>query len=128
MQSGIGAQVRIVLVAIFLAAPGAVARGKDKKKDPEQIGNRDVGKGVNLYSFEKEIALGKQMAQEVEREAKIIGDPIISEYVNRVGQNLVRNSDAKVPIIRNNALVPRPGSSTTRLPCRRRSGDRKRVV
>src|ERR1035438_10931689 len=83
MQSGIGAQVRIVLVAIFLAAPGAVARGKDKKKDPEQIGNRDVGKGVNLYSFEKEIALGKQMAQEVEREAKIIEDPVIAEYVNR---------------------------------------------
>jgi predicted Zn-dependent protease len=78
-------------------APGAVARGKDKKKDPEQIGNRDIGKGVNLYSFEKEIALGKQMAQEVEREAKIIEDPVIAEYVNRVGQNLVRNSDAKVP-------------------------------
>ena len=97
MQSGIGAKVRLVLVAIFLAAPGAVARGKDKKKDPEQIGNRDVGKGVNLYSFEKEIALGKQMAQEVEREAKIIEDPVIAEYVNRVGQNLVRNSDAKVP-------------------------------
>ena len=97
MQSGIGAKVRLVLVAIFLAAPGAVARGKDKKKDPEQIGNRDVGKGVNLYSLEKEIALGKQMAQEVEREAKIIEDPVIAEYVNRVGQNLVRNSDAKVP-------------------------------
>jgi predicted Zn-dependent protease len=70
---------------------------KDKKKDPEEIGNRDVGKGVNFYSLEKEIALGKQLAQEVEREAKIIDDPVIAEYVNRVGQNLVRNSDAKVP-------------------------------
>jgi predicted Zn-dependent protease len=69
----------------------------DKKKDPEEIGNRDVGKGVNFYSLEKEIALGKQLAQEVERQAKIIDDPIIAEYVNRVGQNLVRNSDAKVP-------------------------------
>ena len=37
------------------------------------------------------------MAQEVERQAKIIDDSVISEYVNRVGQNLVRNSDAKVP-------------------------------
>jgi len=46
---------------------------------------------------EKEIAIGKQLAQEVERQAKIIDDPIIAEYVNRVGQNLVRNSDAKVP-------------------------------
>ena len=69
----------------------------DKKKDPDQIGNRDVGKGMNFYSIEKEIALGKQMAQEVERQAKIVEDPVIAEYVNRVGQNLVRNSDAKVP-------------------------------
>jgi predicted Zn-dependent protease len=69
----------------------------DKKKDPEEIGNRDVGKGVNFYSLEKEIGLGKGLAQEVERQAKIIDDPIIAEYVSRVGQNLVRNSDAKVP-------------------------------
>jgi predicted Zn-dependent protease len=71
---------------------------KGKKKDPEEIGNRDVGKGVNFYSIEKEIAMGKQYAQELERQAKIIDDPIISEYVNRVGQNLVRNSDVKVPV------------------------------
>ena len=70
---------------------------KDKKKDPDAIGDRDIGKGVNFYSLDKEIALGKQMAQEVERQAKIVDDPIIAEYVNRVGQNLVRNSDAKVP-------------------------------
>jgi beta-barrel assembly-enhancing protease len=69
----------------------------DKKKDPDEIGNRDVGKGVNFYSIEKEIALGKGLAQDVERQAKIIDDPVIAEYVNRVGQNLVRNSDAKVP-------------------------------
>lgn len=84
MQSGIGAKAGFVLLAMWLGAPGAVARGKDKRKDPEQIGNRDVGKGVNFYSLEKEIALGKQMAQEVEREAKIIEDPVIAEYVNRV--------------------------------------------
>ena len=69
----------------------------DKKKDPDTIGDRDIGKGVNFYSLDKEIGLGKQMAQEVERQAKIVDDPIIAEYVNRVGQNLVRNSDAKVP-------------------------------
>src|SRR5512141_501675 len=84
-----------ILAAFGVLATGALA--KDKKKDPEEIGNRDVGKGVNFYSLEKEIALGKQLAQEVERQAKIIDDPIIAEYVNRVGQNLVRNSDAKVP-------------------------------
>jgi predicted Zn-dependent protease len=84
-----------LVVAITLVAPSSFAA--DKKKDPDEIGNRDVGKGVNFYSLEKEIALGKQLAQEVERQAKIIDDPVIAEYVNRVGQNLVRNSDAKVP-------------------------------
>src|SRR5712691_1767426 len=68
-----------------------------KKKDPDEIGNRDVGTGLNWYSIEKEISLGKGLAQEVEKQAKIINDPVIAEYVNRVGQNLVRNSDAKVP-------------------------------
>src|SRR5438309_271203 len=81
--------------ALTQFAPASFAT--DKKKDPEEIGNRDVGKGINFYSLEKEIALGKQLAQEVERQAKIVDDPVIAEYVNRVGQNLVRNSDAKVP-------------------------------
>ena len=67
------------------------------KADVEAIGNRGVGNGVNFYSLEREIALGKGLAQEVERSAKLVDDPIVSEYVNRVGQNLVRNSDAKVP-------------------------------
>ncbi len=83
------------LAAVFVLAVSLPA--SDKKKDPEEIGNRDVGKGLNWYSLEKEIGLGKQLAQDVERQAKIIDDPIIAEYVNRVGQNLVRNSDAKVP-------------------------------
>lgn len=82
--------------ALSLFSAGAFA-GDKKKNDPDAIGDRDVGKGVNFYSLEKEIALGKQLAQEVERQAKIIDDPIIAEYVNRLGQNLVRNSDAKVP-------------------------------
>ena len=67
------------------------------EKDVNSVGNRGVGKGVNLYSLEREIALGKGAAQEVERSAKMITDPVVTEYVNRVGQNLVRNSDAKVP-------------------------------
>src|SRR3974390_2095454 len=84
-----------LLASVSLLTVGAFA--SDKKNDPEEIGNRDVGKGVNFFSLEKEIALGKQLAQEVERQAKIIDDPVIAEYVSRVGQNLVRNSDAKVP-------------------------------
>jgi beta-barrel assembly-enhancing protease len=83
------------LFASTIAVSPALA--ENKKKDPDEIGNRDVGKGINFYSIEKEIALGKQMAQEVERQAKIVDDPVVAEYVNRIGQNLVRNSDAKVP-------------------------------
>jgi predicted Zn-dependent protease len=85
----------LAIVASLPLVPSSFA--EDKKKDPDEIGNRDVGKGVNFYSLDKEIALGKQLAQEVERQAKIVEDPIVAEYVNRLGQNLVRNSDAKVP-------------------------------
>src|SRR5271163_1815613 len=70
---------------------------KNSKEDVNAIGNRNVGKGPNFYSLEREIGLGKQLAQEVERSSKLIDDPVVTEYVNRVGQNLVRNSDAKVP-------------------------------
>jgi len=80
------------LSCVFVGAPQ-----KNPKDDPEKIGDRKVGEGVNFYSLEKEIALGRQLAQEVERQAKVVDDSLISEYVSRVGQNLVRNSDAKVP-------------------------------
>jgi predicted Zn-dependent protease len=70
---------------------------KNSKEDVDAIGNRNVSGHVNFYSLEKEIALGKALAQEVERSSKLIDDPVVTEYVNRVGQNLVRNSDAKVP-------------------------------
>ncbi len=101
-----------VLVALALVAPVPAQneqpdeqspakdnkkKSKNKKKDVDAIGDRNVGKGMNFYSLEKEIALGKQLAQEIERQARLIDDPIIAEYVNRLGQNLVRNSDAKVP-------------------------------
>ena len=65
--------------------------------DVNAIGNRGVGGGLDFYSLEHEIALGKQLAQEVDRSAKFITDPVVNEYVNRVAQNLVRNSDARVP-------------------------------
>jgi predicted Zn-dependent protease len=79
-----------------IASPDTV-KPKSSKEDVEAVGNRGVGKGINFYSLDREIALGKQLAQEVERSSKLIDDPVVTEYVNRVGQNLVRNSDAKVP-------------------------------
>jgi predicted Zn-dependent protease len=88
--------VPVAFLAVLTLLPNS-SFADDKEKDPDEIGNRDVGKGVNFWSLEKEIALGKRLAQEVERQAKNVDDPVIAEYVNRVGQNLVRNSDAKVP-------------------------------
>src|SRR6516164_6614868 len=69
-------------------------------RDLDAVGNRNVGcgRGVgNWYSVEKQIEMGKAYSQEVESTSKLITDPVITEYINRVGQNLVRNSDAEVP-------------------------------
>ena len=92
----------MLLAAALAVSPDAFSKVEKKepkkpKEDVAAIGERNVGKGVNFYSIEKEIALGKQLAAEVERNAKIVDDPVIAEYVNRLGQNLVRNSDARVP-------------------------------
>src|SRR5436190_8249769 len=86
----------IVFLSAALAFPAFCQ--KDKKKDINEIGNRDVGKGINFYSLEKEIALGKQLAEEVQRQARMFNDPLIGEYVNRLCQTLARNSDVKVPV------------------------------
>ena len=73
------------------------------KEDPAQIGKRKINSGTDKLfgwlggSQEKEVALGRQLALEVEQQAKLVEDPIITEYVNRVGQNVVLHSDAKIP-------------------------------
>jgi hypothetical protein len=69
------------------------------KKDVDAIGNRKVGgRGMgNWYSLETEIKMGQQFAMQVEQSVKLVQDPVVTEYVNRIGQNLVRNSDAQVP-------------------------------
>ena len=71
----------------------------NKKSDVEAIGDREIGaRGLgNWYSIDKEVRIGKAYAQQVEQTVKLIEDPVVTEYVNRVGQNIVRNSDAKVP-------------------------------
>jgi predicted Zn-dependent protease len=66
------------------------------KKDVDAIGNRKVG-GMDWYSIETDIKMGKTYAQEIEASMKFVQDPVVTEYINRIGQNLVRNSDAKVP-------------------------------
>jgi len=107
--------ITLLLVAVLAVPYTALAQDKDQTKqdkqakekdkksnkknsDVENIGNRNINKGsINFISLEKEIQMGRQLAAEIERQVKLVDDPTINEYVNRVGQNLVRNSDAKVP-------------------------------
>jgi len=72
---------------------------KGSKDDVEAIGNRDIGgRGMgDWYSLDSEVRMGKEYSQYVESSVKLVQDPVVNEYVNRLGQNLVRNSDAKVP-------------------------------
>jgi predicted Zn-dependent protease len=71
------------------------------KNDVDAIGNRKIGgRGMgNWYSIESDIKMGKQYAQMVDSSSKLVSDPVVAEYVNRLGQNLVRNSDAQVPFV-----------------------------
>src|SRR5262249_59618579 len=92
-----------LFIATFLTASAFAGQQDDKKKpknsDIENIGTGDINKGNILptMSLEKEVALGRQLAAQVDRQMKIFTDPVVNEYVNRVAQNIVRNSDAKVP-------------------------------
>jgi len=88
---------RVLTSALILATLPLLAA--DKKKDPAEIGDRNVaGRFNNVYSIEREIALGKQLSIEVHRQARIVDDPIVSEYINRVGQSLALNSDVTFPV------------------------------
>ncbi|MGC1934271.1 MAG: M48 family metalloprotease, partial [Candidatus Acidiferrales bacterium] len=95
------AGVAAFLLAVAMAAPAVFAQSDTVKtgteSDVNAIGNRKVGHGPDMYSIQREIALGKQLSMEVEKSSKLVNDPVIVAYVNKVGQNLVRNSDAQVP-------------------------------
>src|SRR5277367_1568252 len=91
-------RVFLLAILVVLRLPAQDAKPLETKKDPDQIGTRDVSKGINFYSIEKEMALGRQMSQQVERQAKLLNDKIITEYVNRLAQNLARHSDVKIPL------------------------------
>jgi predicted Zn-dependent protease len=88
-------------------APAALPTADDSevkhnggKTDVDAVGNRNVGcgRGVgNWYTVEGQVARGRVYAQQIESQVKLVNDPVVTEYVNRIGQNLVRNSDAQVP-------------------------------
>lgn len=70
------------------------------KCDVDAIPNRKVGCNlgfVNWYTLERQVSIGRSVAQQIESQVKFVNDPVITEYVNRIGQNLARNSDAQVP-------------------------------
>src|SRR6266550_3025296 len=105
----IGLAIAILLLTsgVALAGPGDDPKNEPVKlkhdgsiNDLGAIGNRNVGcgRGIgNWYSVEGQINMGRQYAEQIDSSSKLIKDPVITEYINRVGQNLVRNSDAKVP-------------------------------
>jgi predicted Zn-dependent protease len=80
--------------------PAGSGKPLSVNEDPAMIGKRNINKGVISKmsgSTEKEVRQGRELAAEVDRQAKFVDDPIITEYVNRVGQNIVLHSDAKIP-------------------------------
>ena len=83
----------------LLAPVGFSQNSKSAKDDPSKIGDRDIGKCLNFYPLDKEMALGAELDREVQRQSKVVEDPLITEFINRMGQNLVRNSDAKFPFV-----------------------------
>ncbi len=79
--------------------PSKVDVKKGSLDDVNAVGTRNIGgRGVgNWYSTEGEIKMGKGYADEIEKSTKLITDPVVTEYINRIGQNIVKNSDCKVP-------------------------------
>jgi beta-barrel assembly-enhancing protease len=99
-------QISIAFIfSIALATSPVLGQKKNKKEkpledknNPQLIGKRDINKGqLAFYGLDKEVALGRQLAREVDRSSKMVNDPVVTEYINRIAQNLVLHSDAKVP-------------------------------
>ncbi|RPJ55614.1 MAG: peptidase M48 [Acidobacteria bacterium] len=101
-KSNLSRSVAMALVVMLLLTPAGFA---DRKHgDVEKIGNRDINGRIagifpNFVSLEKEIQIGAQYAEMFEQTARLVEDPVVVEYVDRVGQTLVKNSDAKVPFV-----------------------------
>jgi predicted Zn-dependent protease len=89
--------LNVTMAAGLIWAVGLSAQARRAKDDVNRIGNRRIAHR-SLISEAREIAIGRQYAEEIDRRAKLITDPVVNEYVNRVVQNLARNSDARIPI------------------------------
>ncbi len=102
MNTGFLNQVILLMASLMLVAapaPGqTVQKPEGDKENPLLIGNRDLNTDrINFYSLDQEIALGRQLSIEVDRVVRLVNDPLVTEYVHRVGQNIVLHSDAGMP-------------------------------
>ncbi len=97
VQSAAVVPAKSEAAAVTPPTPAVQSPHEPAKYDVTLIGHRNVGTGVNFYSIEREIAIGRDLARQVEESSRLVTDPEIVEYVNRIGQNLVRNSDSRVP-------------------------------
>ena len=93
--------VSTFIVAVLLVTPLMAGR---KHKDVDNIGNRDINGRIaglfpNFVSLSKEVQLGAQFAQMFEQTARLVEDPVVTEFVDRLGQEIVKNSDSKVPFV-----------------------------
>src|SRR5215831_8088978 len=95
MKNARPAIVFFAVLAVILAP--LASRAENEKNNPDDIGTRKVAHR-SIISQEKEIGIGKQYSSEIDRSAKLVNDPVLNEYVNRIGQNLARNSDLKIPL------------------------------
>ena len=96
-------RITSVLMILVLMSPAGVFAGR-KHKDVENIGNRKINGRIagifpNFISQEREIQLGAQFAQIFEETARLVEDPVVTEYVDRLGQKIVKHSDAKIPFV-----------------------------
>lgn len=94
-------RIALLIFSILTSASwSGIGLAAENHADIEAIGARNINAGqMNFYSVEGEIALGKKLAEGLENRTRMVDDPQIAEYINRLGQNLVRSSDAKVPFV-----------------------------
>jgi beta-barrel assembly-enhancing protease len=84
-------------LAVLCLGLHAPARAQSDKDDVDKIGDRNVAH-KSIISTDREIAIGRQYADQIDKTAKLVKDPVVNEYVNRIAQNVARNSDLKVPL------------------------------
>ena len=90
----------LLLLTLAASGPSASAdKPKKKNADPQNIGRRDVTRGTwNLYSQERELQVGDELARQTEASSRLLRDPLVLDYVTEVADRIARNSDLRVPL------------------------------